>query len=55
MHTQDSRFTFYTENIFFKLLFNPKDRMISEDETTLFMKLTVVSVKESRLVNLNGP
>ena len=39
MHAQNSRFTFYTENIFCKLLCKPKDRMIAEDESNFVYEI----------------
>ena len=48
------RSTFYSENTLRKLLCKPKDRVVTEDKTISFMKLTVVTVKQSTLVNLIG-
>ena len=46
---------FYTENILRKLLCKPKDRVaLQKVKTISFVKLTVVTVKQSTLVNLNG-
>ena len=39
VHAQSSRFTFYTENIFCKLLCKPKDRMIAEDESNFVYEI----------------
>ena len=47
------RSTFYTKMTLRKLLCKPKDRVATED-TISFMKLTVVTVKQFTLVNLNG-
>ena len=42
-------------NTVHKLLCKPKDRVATtEDKTISFMKLTVVTVKQSTLVNLIG-
>ena len=48
------RSTFYTEMTLRKLLCKPKDRVAIEDKKISFMKLTVVTVKQFTLVNLNG-
>ena len=48
------RSTFYSENTLRKLLCKPKDRVVTEDKTISFMKLTVVTVKQFTLVNLIG-
>ena len=48
------RSIFYTENTLRKLLCKPKDGVATENKTISFMKLTVVTVKQSTLVNLNG-
>ena len=48
------RSTFYAEMALRKLLCKPKDRVATEDKTISFMKLTVVTVKQFALVNLNG-
>ena len=47
------RSTFYIENTLRKLLCKPKDRVAAEDNSN--MKLTVVNVKQSTLVNLSDP
>ena len=42
-------------NTVHKLLCKPKDRVATtEDKTISFMKLTVVTVKQSTALNLNG-
>ena len=48
------RSTFYTENTLRKLPCKPNDRLASEDKNISLMKMTVVTVKQSNLVNLNG-
>ena len=48
------RSKFCTENTLHKLLCKPKDQVATEDKTILFMKLTVVTVKQPTSVNLNG-
>ena len=48
------RSTLYTEKTLRKLLCKPKDRVATEDKTISFMKLTVVTFKQSTSVNLNS-
>ena len=48
------RSTFYTEMTLHKLLCKPKYRVATEDKTISFMKLTVVTLKQFTLANLNG-
>ena len=48
------RSTFYTESTLRKLLCKPKDREAIEDKNSTFVKLTVVTAKQSTSVNLNG-
>ena len=48
------RSTYYTEVTLRKLTCKPKDRVATEDKKILFIKLTVVTVKQSKSVNLNG-
>ena len=49
------RSTFCTENTLRKLLCKPKDRVATEKKKTIsFMKLTVVTMKQSTSVNLDG-
>ena len=45
---------FHTEKTLRKLLCKPKDPVAIKDKTILFMKLTIVTVKQSTSVNLNG-
>ena len=52
LRTNKIRFTFFTENALRKLFCKPKDQLSTKDKTT-FMKLTVVTVKQSTSVNLN--
>ena len=54
LRSHNVKSTFYTENTLRKLLCKPKDRVATEDKTILFIKLTVVTVKQSTSVNLNG-
>ena len=54
LRSHNIRSTFYTENTLRKLLCKPKDRVATEDKTISFMKLTVVTVKQSTSLNLNG-
>ena len=47
--------TFYSESTLRKLLCKPKDRVVTQIIKTIsFMKLTVVTAKQSSSVNLNG-
>ena len=48
------RSTFYTEMTLHKLLCKPKYRVATENKTIPFMKLTVVTVKQFTMANLNG-
>ena len=48
------RSTFYTEMTLHKLLCKPKYRVATENKTISFMKLTVVTVKQFTMANLNG-
>ena len=48
------RSTFYTKRTLRKLLCKPKDQVGTADKKISFMKYTVVTVKQSTLVNLNG-
>ena len=55
LRSHKTRSTFYTENTMRKLLCKPIEyRVAPEEKKILFMKLTVVTVKPSTLVNLNG-
>ena len=53
LSTHKIRSTFYTEKTLRKLLCKPKDRVLQKIKTISFMKLTVVTVKQSTSVNLN--
>ena len=46
--------TFYIENTLCKLLCKPTDRLTTEDKNNIVYKITVVTVKQSTSVNLNG-
>ena len=46
--------TFYTEMTLRKLPYKPKDRVATEDKNNIAYELTVVTVKQFTLVNLNG-
>ena len=48
------RSTFNNESTFRKLLCKPKDRVATKDKTISFMKLTIVTAKQSTSLNLNG-
>ena len=48
------RSTFYNEMTLHKLLCKPKYRVATENKTISFMKLTVVTVKQFTMANLNG-
>ena len=52
--SHETRSTFYTEKNLRKLLCKPKNRVATEDKTISFIKLTVITVKQFTLVNLNS-
>ena len=53
LKSHNLRPTFYTESILRKLLCQRKDRVATENKIS-FIKLTVVTAKQSTLMNLNG-
>ena len=54
LRTHKIRSTFYIDNFFSKLLCKGKNGVNSEAEATLSMKLTVIIVRHSTSLNLNG-
>ena len=55
LRSHEIRSTFYTKMTLSKLLCKPNDRVaIQKIKTILFMELTVVTVKQFTLLNLNS-
>ena len=54
LRSHKTKSTFYAENTLSLFLCKPKDPVATEDKKKSFMKLTVVTVKQSTSVNLNG-
>ena len=48
------RSTFYIKSTLRKLLYKPKDQVGTEDKKISLMKYTLLTVKQSTLVNLDG-
>ena len=48
------RSTFYIKSTLRKLLYKPKDQVGTKDKKISFMKYTLLTVKQSTLVNLDG-